>query len=190
MYKNNDSSNVTVGKPKKGGAIFYAPLGTTLPTNALDDLADEFVNVGYISEDGLTNSNSPESSDLKAWGGDTVLSMQTAKPDSFKFKIIEAKSADALAYIYGADNVSGDLETGITVVASTADMDYMSLVIDMELRGGILKRIVIPTCKITAVEDIVYKDSDAVGYGTTITATPDLSGNTHYEYILNATPSA
>ena len=116
--------------------------------------------------------------------------MQTAKPDSFKFKIIEAMSADALAYIYGADNVSGDLETGITVVASTADMDYMSLVIDMELRGGILKRIVIPTCKITAVEDIVYKNSDAVGYGTTITATPDLSGNTHYEYILNATPSA
>lgn len=190
MYNNNNSSNVTVGKPKKGGAIFYAPLGTTLPTNAIDALADEFINVGFISEDGLTNTNSPESSDIKAWGGDTVLSMQTAKPDSFKFKLIEAKSADALKYIYGSDNVAGDLETGITVTASTADMEYMSLVIDMELRGGILKRIVIPTCKITAVEDIVYKDSDAVGYGTTVTATPDIDGNTHYEYIIEATPSA
>ena len=187
---NNDSSNVTVGKPKKGGAIFYAPLGTTLPTNAVDDLDPAFVNVGYISEDGLTNSNSPESSDLKAWGGDTVLSMQTAKPDSFKFKLLEAKSVDALKYIYGDANVSGTLETGISIVASSADMDSMVLVVEMELRGGILKRIVIPNCKISAVEDIVYKDNDAVAYGTTVTATPDIAGNTHYEYIIGATPSA
>ena len=187
---NNDSSNVTVGKPKKGGAIFYAPLGTTLPTNAIDPLGEEFKNVGYISEDGLTNSNSPESSDQKAWGGDTVLSMQTAKPDTFKFKLLEAKSVDALKYIYGEDNVTGDLETGITIVASSADMDAMSLVVDMELRDNTLKRVVVPNCKISAVEDIVYKDSEAVAYGTTITATPDISGNTHYEYIIGAMPSA
>ena len=32
--------------------------------------------------------------------------------------------------------------------------------------------------------DIVYKDSEAIGYETTLKATPDSSGQTHYEYIV------
>ncbi len=65
-----NSKNVSVGKPKKAGAIFRAPLGSTLPTDATTTLDAAFVQLGYASEDGLTNSNSPESDNIAAWGGD------------------------------------------------------------------------------------------------------------------------
>jgi len=187
---NNNADFVTAGKPKKGGAIYRAPLGTVLPTDALEELDEAFENVGYISEDGVTNGNSPTAEDLKAWGGDTVLSLQTAKPDTFKFMMIEAVNKVALATVYGDENVSGDLTDGLTVVANSNDMKEYAYVIEMSLKNNVLKRIVIPDAKITAIEDIVYKDGGAVGYNITLTNIPDINNNTHYEYIIQGMVSA
>lgn len=179
----NTVSNVSVGKPKVGGAIFAAPLGTTLPTNATSDLDAAFKSLGYVSEDGVTNSNSPSSDKVKAWGGDTVLNLQTEKPDDFKFTLIESLNVEVLKFVYGDDNVFGDLTNGIEVKANADDATEHVLVIDMIMRGGVLKRVILPQAKVTAVEDIKYADSDAVGYGTTVSAMPDGDGYTHYEYI-------
>lgn len=185
------ATNVSAGKPKVGGAIYTAPVGTPLPTNALDALDDAFKGLGYVSGDGVTNGTSMEVEKIKAWGGDNVLIIQKSKDDTFKYVLIEVKNKTVLGYVYGEDNVSGEIDTGLTIKVNNKDVPERSIVIDMILRGNTAKRIVIPACKISEVDDIVYSDDDAIGYGTTVDCTPDSEGNTHYEYIQTvASPSA
>lgn len=181
-------NNVSAGKPKVAGAVYRAPLGTALPTDATTALASAFVDMGYISEDGVTNSNSPESEKIKAWGGQTVLVVSTEKPDTFQLTFLEALNTNVLQTVYGDGNVTVNDEAGtISVTSNVAALEDHVYVIDIAMRGGAMKRIVIPQGELSELGDIVYKDDEAVGYEVTLECMPDASGNTHYEYIKLAT---
>jgi len=177
-----DISNVTTGKPKVAGAVYRAPKGTPLPTSATDTLNGAFVDQGYISEDGVTNTNSPTTETIKEWGGQSVLVVTTEKPDTFKLKFLESLNYNVLEAVYGASNVTLSGST-ISVKANADALEENSYVIDMVMTGGALRRIVIPCASLSALGDIVYTANDAVGYEVTLEALPDSSGNSHYEYV-------
>lgn len=174
---------VTPGKPKIGGAVSKAPLGTALPTDATTALNVAFKSLGYISNDGLVNSNSPTTESIVAWGGNVVAEINNEKEDRFEFTLLESTDLEVLKTVYGEDNVTGALATGITINAKNFESEYACFAIDMIYQGGILKRIVIPKGKVVSVGDITYKDDEAVAYPITISAVEDTAGNTHYEYI-------
>lgn len=188
----NEVKNVTNAKPSTAGAVYCAPLGTALPTDATTALASTYKNLGYISEDGITNSNTISTETVRAWGGDIVLAPQTEKTDTFQYTLLESLNVDTLKAVHGEDNVSGTLSTGITVRVNSAEQDARVYVIEMILKGGVLKRIVIPNGKMTELGDTTYTDNGATGYQTTITAMPssDIEGDTHREYIAEKVAAA
>ena len=175
-------SYVTTGKPATGGAVFFADTTASLPTDATTSLSG-FTGLGYVSEDGVTNSDSKGYESIKAWGGDTVHMFASEHTDTFQMTLIEAMDVNVLGLVYGSANVTGTLSTGIAIESNASEDGNYAFVIDMIFNGA-LKRIVIPNGKVTEVGDITYTDSEAVGYEITITAMPDSSGNTHYEYIV------
>ena len=179
----SDVKNVSSAKPKIGGAIYRAVLGTALPTDVTTALNDAFKSLGYISEDGMTNANALETSQVKAWGGDNVLNVQNGKKDTFKFKLIESLNVDVLKTVHGDENVTGTLEQGITVKVNSNPLNSSAWVIDMIMKDGTKKRIVIPDASVSEIGEVVYRDNETVAYEVTILAVPDKDGQTHYEYI-------
>lgn len=178
----NDATKVSVGKPKIGGAVFFAPAGTEVPTDAVTALPAAFENAGYISEDGVTNAIETDSEEIKAWGGDIVLNPQTSRAETYAMTFIEGNEV-TYGVAFGEDNVNVDTATGaITIKHNGKEREERVMVVET-LHGDMVKRQVVPRAKVKEVGEIVYKDDEAVGYETTLAAIIDADGNTAYEHI-------
>lgn len=183
MTDTNNVNQVSVGKPKIGGAVFRAATSVALPTTASATLAAGFEGMGYVSEDGMTRTITRETTEIKSWGGDTIKTPQTSKNETVQLKFVQALNPEVLKAVHGDTNVSGSLSSGITISENAKELEEKAWVIDQILSDGRPDRIVIPKGKVTEIGDIVYKDDEPIGFELTITALPDSSGNTSYEYI-------
>lgn len=102
----NDKSNVTIGLPKPGGALYWAPAGTTLPTAADTALTSDFVNLGYVTSDGLTATVAEDGDDIKDWGNEPIMRSQTGYKKTYTTNLMESSRVAVLQFIYGKDNVT------------------------------------------------------------------------------------
>lgn len=177
------ATNVTTGKPKTTGSVYVAPLGTTLPTDATTALGSAFKSLGYVSENGMTNGNTFDSTKIKEWGGGTVLDVEDNYNDNFNFELLETLDVEVLKTVYGSANVTGSLSAGISVSVKPEQHPDLCWVFEMIMRGNVAKRIVLPSASISSLAEIQYRANAAAAYGITLAAHLDSSGMTHYEYI-------
>lgn len=179
------AKNVSQAKPQIGGAFFMGTAEAKLPASADSELDENWLPLGYISEDGFTNNDTIESESTKAWGGDTVLSVQTGKADTFAFKMMESLNPNVLKLFYGDENVKGDAaESGITIKSNAKILQPRPIVIDELLSNDTLQRTVIPMGVVSTKDAVEHVDNKPLLYGVTVTAMPaDDEGNTHYTYI-------
>ena len=101
----NNKDNITIGRPKVGGAIYFAPAGTTLPTDASSSLSASYVNLGYVTEDGVTLTTAEETDMIKAWGPENVMVSQTDFGETVTYNLLETIRPAVLQYMRGTENV-------------------------------------------------------------------------------------
>lgn len=182
----NDATRVLVGKPLVTGGILNAPLGTALPTDATTALNPAFKAVGYVTDDGVTKSESRDISKINAWGGDTIAIVQTAFGVDIKFKMAEFLGQVAQAAIYGEANVEYTIGTGeepdtLKVTVTSAQPPERAWVIAM-VNGPTVTRLVIPRAQIGETGDVEFKDDDVASLDTTLNLLPDENGAYYYLY--------
>ena len=183
----NKAENVTVGKPKPGGAVFAAPKGTEAPTDGTAALAPAFVNLGFINEDGYTSAYPTEYAEFKGWDGSTILKIKTSSSENTQIKFIEVKP-DVLKLVYGADNVEVNESGDVAIKSKGDEADEMVYVIEEILTGGRIMRTVIPRGQVGAPGDVVHKSTELLGYDMNIEHLPDADQVRAYIYI--AEPAA
>ncbi len=176
---------VSAGKPKRTGAVYSAPMvtGVNLPTDAAASLDTEFVGLGYCGKDGASNKVETSSTDIEAWGGDVVLTIQGSRKETLTFTLIQSLDPDVLKEVNGQQNVTVTTQGAITVKHNSIDLPNRIYVVDMLLTGGRTKRLVVPNGKITEVGEVTYKDENEIAYQCTVTCYPNSDGDTVLEYI-------
>lgn len=180
-----DVQNVTASKPSKNGVVRIAPLGTILPTDAASELDSKFVDMGYVSTDGIVNKLGNTSTGVKAFGGDNVLNLESGITQTVEFGLMESLNPNVLKFVHGSKNVEGnDIKTGIHVKINNDEKEEYAMVIDLILRGGVLKRITAANAKLIELGDIVYKDDEPTIYKSTVGFSPDHKGNASDEYFI------
>lgn len=185
----NNSSNVLAGVPVATGGVLIGPVGTAAPTNATTAANAAFKATGYIGDNGLVETVDRSTDKIKAWGGDTVKSVQSDFSTSYQFTFLETTNSEVLKAVYGDTNLtvtSGTPSSGtLRTVLLNGDVLPQKAYI-FEIKDGNAKiRIYVPKGQVTAVSDVTYADGEVIGREVTVEAFKDATLNANAIHFID-----
>lgn len=150
------------------GYVRVAPLATAAPTD-IDSVWTGSTTVGYISDEGVTESNSITTEKINAWQRNAIVrTLVTESETTFQFTMIQTSSA-SLAEYYGIELADIDDATGSFVSNPGVEKPRKSYVFDF-IDGDELIRKYVPDGQVTETGDITYVSQEVISYPVTVVA--------------------
>lgn len=164
------------------GVAFVAPKGTTFPavTTTLPVPGAPFVDLGAISEDGLTEARDEDRTDFRPWQSlSPIRSEITGTTRTFQATFWETKKETVSLYyqVPVASMTETGAGSGIFTFTEGAKppQDVRAWIFDI-FDGTNQRRFECPLAEVTDRGDIVYASAELVGYNLTLTAYPGADG--------------
>lgn len=161
-----DEDNVRVGLT---GKILFAAKGSTAPTDLVTPWDAAWIDVGYLSEDGVEMTYSTETTDIPVWQSlSPVRKILTGVDMTFGFTGMEMKKSVMTLYFPSATiGTTGGVHT--LAIPSAPDPDERALGFEWE-DGAITNRLIVPRCEVTERGSITISKGGAASLNMTASA--------------------
>ncbi|MGQ4733331.1 phage tail tube protein [Streptomyces sp. Ju416(a)] len=185
-----DSANIIVGT---AGKAYAAPVGSTFPTGPEATWGTDFVDMGFITPDGLEEAMAEERTQLDAWGEDAPV-VDLAKKRTQTFKLTFRETTAQLLSLYYQVQLANMTSTAAVVEpaakqfisfgsGSTQDTVEIALGLDV-IYGGKRHRIMIARCGVSDRGARKHSADDSSNYELTFTALSAPGGAQSVQHMI------
>lgn len=158
------------------GSLHYAAIGATLPTG-LEAYTEPFVNFGWISDEGLTESISEEKTSWTPWQSvGPIRSQVTSQQFTFSLTLWSIGGlANALRYgVPESEMTYDDVEKFVEFTQGGDLPKDLRFVLPIDLIDGEKhRRFILPSASVEERGDVIYTKTELVGYPFTFAANLD-----------------
>ena len=191
-----DAAKVLTGAPYQTpttGGVSIAPMGSTLPGEAASVLDTAFTPCGYVSEDGVSLSQSYNTVSVKDWSRKTVRTLLDEFTGEVSFQFIQT-GYEELCAIFGEEHVTqteatSEHGTQLAVEIGAHLPDPACFSFDMK-DGDARVRVVLPNAQATPDGDLSFVANDPIKWGCRLTCNADSNGQSIYIYTDDGVVSA
>jgi hypothetical protein len=152
------------------GKVYIAPAGTAIPTDVTTALVSPFVEVGLITDDGVSLTPSTDTTDIKAWQSLTpVKTTLTAIGLTCKFSMMQVNQETTAEYFFGNTwtNVAG---VGVLNLSAAPSLQERVLVIEWNDDENNTNRLCFGRGLFTDRDALQLQRADATALGLTYEA--------------------
>lgn len=153
------------------GAVYAGPTTAVAPTSAVSVVPATYLDLGYISEDGVTETYDEDVQDIQAWQGGTIVrTLISSSKASLAFTMIESKASTLELYHKGSTMESLGAN-GFKIDVKTPNVVRKRYILDI-LDGTTHLRLYVASAEVNERGEITYVNDETISYPVTITCYP------------------
>lgn len=173
------NANVRQGSGSSAGGVYFAPLGTTMPTNPTTAYGGAVKELGIITEAGIVETPTMNTADQLDRNGNLARRFITGSTRTFEFTVVETNPNQFAVTNPGSTQVTASsVNTQTIKVPVTNPLAWAFDFLD----GSIHTRIVVPKGEVTSVGAVTRAVGGAITYDLTVSLYPDSAGTYYYLY--------